>query len=50
MTWSSGQMWTPRHEPEELPEVVLSPYMAAQLADLEPLRDEDGDVPYSADE
>jgi hypothetical protein len=37
-------------EPVDIVEPVLSPYMAAQLEDLEPLRDEDGQVPYSADE
>lgn len=39
-------------EPEPDPDVAeisLSPYLAEQLADLDALRDESGDVPYDPD-
>lgn len=51
MTWTSGGCFrTPEPDPPpDIPALVLMPYLARQYADLEPLRDESGDVDYPVD-
>jgi hypothetical protein len=47
ITAGDGPEQTPASEPDEQPR--LSDYMRAQLEDLDALRDDAGEVPYSAD-